>query len=164
MLQACALEFKASNKLLALIEFSSNSSYQSSIGAAPYEALYGRKCMTPLCWQDNGESFTIRPNLIQVTNEKSRVIQENIKTAQSCQKSCTDGRHRLLEFDVRDRIFLKVSPTKGITSFGMVGKLSPRYIGPYRITQQVKEITFQLELPPELPHDNPSHVIELDPV
>jgi len=146
------MDFKgAGDEQPVLIELSYNNSYHSIIGMALYEALYGRKCKNPLCWQDINESLTIGPDLIQATTNKIRVIQERMKMTQSCQKSCADRRCRPLEFEVGNRVFLKVFPTKGITRFGMTGKLNPRYIGPYLITQRVEEVAYWLELPPELP-------------
>jgi len=71
--------------------------------------------------------------------------------AHSCQNSYADGRHRPLEFEVRDQVFLKVSPTKGVMRFGMAGLLSPRYIGPYLIIKQVGEVVYRIELPSKLP-------------
>jgi len=77
MLRAYALDFKSAwDKELALIEFSYNNSYHASIGMAPYEALYGRKCRTSLCWQEIDEALTIGPKLIQATTNKVREIQE----------------------------------------------------------------------------------------
>ena len=77
MLRAYALDFKsACDEQLVLIEFSYNNGYQASIGMAPYEALYGRKCRTPLCWQKIDKTLTIGPELIQATMDKIRVIQE----------------------------------------------------------------------------------------
>jgi len=101
-----------------------------------------------------------------------------MKMAQSHQKRYADQRHRPLEFEVGDRIFLKVSPTKGITRFGMAVKLRPRYIGSYLIAQWVGEVAYRLKLPPELPRvydvfhvsqlrkyvQDPSHVIEPNPI
>ena len=139
MLRACTLDFKGAwDEQLALIEFSYNNSYYSSIGMAPYEALCGRKCKTLLCLQDINESLTIRLDLIQVIIDKIRAIQERIKMAQSHQKSCADRRCRTLEFEAGDRVFLEVCSTKGIAGFGVVGKLSLRYIGPYLLRNELE--------------------------
>jgi len=101
-----------------------------------------------------------------------------MKAAQNRQKSYADRRRRPLEFRVGDHVFLRVSPTKGITRFGKAGKLSPRYIGPYPITKRVGEVAYQLELPTEFQRvhnvfhvsqlrkyiSDPSHVVEADPI
>ncbi|WMV55008.1 hypothetical protein MTR67_048393 [Solanum verrucosum] len=99
---------------------------------APYEALYGRKCRSPIGWFEVGESGLIGPDLVQQTVEKVKLIQERLLRAQSRQKSYSDVRRRDLEFCVDDWVFLKVSPMKGVMRFGKKGKLSPRFIGPYQ--------------------------------
>jgi len=125
MLRAFALDFKkAWDEQLALIEFSYNNSYHSSIGKTPYEVLYGRRCQTPLCWQEVNKLLTIGPKFIQATTKKVRIIRGRMRVAQSRQKSYPNRRRRPLEIEVGDRVFLKVPSTKGITRFGMAGKLS----------------------------------------
>ena len=103
----------------------------------PYKALYRRKCQSPLYWDNIGERQTLGPELIQDTRDKVRVIKERMSTAQSRQKSYADNRRRPLEFEVGDCVFLKVSPLGGVMRFGKKGKLSPRFIGPFEITQRV---------------------------
>ena len=106
MLRACILDFKGSwDQYLALIELSYNNSYQKSIRMAPYEALYGRKCQTPLYWNEVGERKIIAVEnvpWIEDAYEKVKVIRKRIQTAQSRQKSYSDNRRRDLEFEVKD--------------------------------------------------------------
>ena len=84
LLRTCVLDHLGSwDEILPLVEFTYNNSYQASIGMAPFEALYGRKCRTPLCWFQDGESVLIGPELIQQTNEKIKMIQERLKTSLS---------------------------------------------------------------------------------
>ena len=83
------------------------------------------------------------------------MIQERLKTKQSCQKSYTDVRIRPLEFKVDDFVYLKVSPMKGVMRFGKKGKLSPWYIGPYRISKRIDNVAYELELPQKLAAVNP---------
>lgn len=129
MLRACALEFQGPwEDRLDLIEFSYNNSYHSSIGMAPYEALYGRKCRSPLCWSDIGESCVLGPEMIQETVEQVKLIQQKMKAAQDRQKSYADKYRRHAEFEVGEKVLLKVSPIKGVMRFGMKGKLSPKFI------------------------------------
>nr|XP_009796651.1 PREDICTED: uncharacterized protein LOC104243196 [Nicotiana sylvestris] len=116
-----------------------NSSYHSSIKMEPYEALYGRRCRSPIGWFKLGEAELLGPDLVYQAMEKVKLIQRHLKMAQSCQKSYSDVRHRDLEFQVDDWVFLKVSPIKGIMGFGKKGKLSPRYIGLYRILQRIRQ-------------------------
>uniref|UniRef100_A0A2N9IIP1 Integrase catalytic domain-containing protein n=1 Tax=Fagus sylvatica TaxID=28930 RepID=A0A2N9IIP1_FAGSY len=114
MLRACVLNFQGSwEEHLPLIEFAYNNSFHASIGMAPYEALYGRKCRSPVCWDEVGESRLVGPEIIQITSEKIRLIRERIQTAQSRQKSYADRRRRDLEFIVGDHVFLKVKPVEG---------------------------------------------------
>jgi hypothetical protein len=101
MLRLCVLDFKGNwIQYLPLVEFAYNNSYQATIGMAPYEALYGRKCRSPLYWDDVGESQILGPEMIQDTKEKVAIIRKRMLTAQSRQKSYTDKHRRKLEFDV----------------------------------------------------------------
>nr|XP_009764899.1 PREDICTED: uncharacterized protein LOC104216530 [Nicotiana sylvestris] len=117
---------------------------------APYEALYGRRCRSPIGWSEVGEAELLGPDLVYQDMEKVNLIQRHLKTAQSCQKSYSDMRRRDLEFQVDDWVFMKVSPMKGVMRFGKKGKLSPRYIGPYRILRRIGHVAYELELPQEL--------------
>ncbi|WMV46709.1 hypothetical protein MTR67_040094 [Solanum verrucosum] len=151
MLRACVINFKCNwDDHLPLIEFAYNNSYHSSIQMALYEALYGRRCRSPIGWFEVCEVGLIRPNSVHQAMEKVKVIQERVKTTQSRQKSYTDGRRRELEFEVDDWVYLKVSPMKGVMRFGKKGKLSPRYIGLYRISKRIGNVAYELELPQEL--------------
>ncbi|KAJ9564382.1 hypothetical protein OSB04_000348 [Centaurea solstitialis] len=151
MLRACIIDFGGSwEKHLPLIEFAYNNSYHSSIQAAPFEVLYGRKCRTPLCWNEVGEKQLAGPEIVQLTSDKIGQIRERLKTAQDRQKSYADKRRKPIEFRTGDSVMLKVSPWKGIIRFGKRGKLSPRYIGPFVITDRVGEVAYRLELPSEL--------------
>ena len=179
MLRACVMEFKESwDTHLALMEFAYNNSYQASIEMAPFEALYGRKCRTPVCWDEVGERRLVGPELVQITSEEVKVVRDNLKIARDRQKSYADNRRRDLQFEIGDRVFLKISPWKGVLRFGKRGKLSPRYIGPYEIVGKVGPVAYKLKLPPELSriHDtfhvsmlrkyipDPSHVLREQPV
>ena len=129
MLIACVMEFKGSwDTHLALMEFAYNTSYQASIKMAPFEALYGRKCRTPMCWDEVGERRLVGPELVKITSEKVKVVHDNLKIARDKQRSYADNRRRDLQFKIGDRVFLKISPWKGVLRFGRRGKLNPRYI------------------------------------
>ena len=119
--------------VLPLAEFSYNNSYQKSLQMAPFEALYGRRCRSPLNWSEPGERVTFGPDLVTEVEEKVRVIQNHLKTAQSHQKSCVDKHRRPLTFEGGSWADLRVSPMKGVHRFGVKGKLAPRYIGPFKI-------------------------------
>ena len=132
------------------MEFAYNNSYQATIQMSPYEALYGRRCRTPMCWDEVGERKLLGPEYVQMTTDKIQLIRERLKTAQSRQKSCADIRRKDLEFEVGDKVFLKLSPWKGIVRFEKRGKLSPRFIGPYEIMERTGPIAYRLALPPKL--------------
>ena len=119
MLRACVLDFKGSwNDYLTLVEFAYNNSYHSSIKMAPYEALYGRKCRSPVCWDEVGERRILGPEIVQRTSEKIDVIRERLRVAQSRQKSYADPRRREVEFETGDMVFIRVAPMKGVMRFG----------------------------------------------
>ena len=117
---------------------------------APYEALYGRPCRSPVCWTEVGESSITGPNLIRDTSKKVGMIQKRLLTAQSRQNSYVDIRRLTLEFKAGDYVFLKEMPKRGVIRFGKRGKLSPRYIGPFEVLERVGEVTYQLAFPPSL--------------
>ena len=151
MLRACVIDFGGNwDSHLPLIEFSYNNSYHSSIEAAPFEALYGRKCRTPVCWAEIGESQLSGPEIVQETTDKITQIKERLKTARDRQKSYADNRRKPLEFQIGDKVLLKVSPWKGVVRFGKKGKLSPRYVGPFPVIQRIGPVAYRLQLPEEL--------------
>ncbi|GKC68239.1 putative reverse transcriptase domain-containing protein, partial [Tanacetum coccineum] len=151
MLRACVIDFGSSwDPHFPLVEFSYNNSYHASIKAAPYEALYGRKCRSPICWSKIRDSQLTGPKLIRDTTEKIVQIKNRLLTARSHQKSYADRRAKPLEFEVGDMVLLKVSPWKGVVRFGKHGKLSLRYIGPFKILARVCPVAYTLELPEEL--------------
>src|SRR5437773_1747380 len=129
MLRACVSTFaKSWDECLPLAEFSYNNGYQKSLQMAPFEALYGQKCRSPLNWSELGERVTFGLDLVTEAEEKVRVIQNHLKTAQSRQKNYSNKHRRPLTFEVGNWAYLRVSPTKGVHRFGVKGKLAPRYI------------------------------------
>ncbi|GJX13090.1 putative reverse transcriptase domain-containing protein [Tanacetum coccineum] len=151
MLRACMIDFgKGWVKHLPLAEFSYNNSYHASIKAAPYEALYGRKCRSPVCWAEVGEAQLTGPELIQETTEKIVLIKQRMQAAQDRQKSYADRKRKPMEYEVGDRVMLKVSPWKGVVRFGKRGKLNPRYVRPFKVLAKVRKVAYKLELPQEL--------------
>ncbi|GJW76033.1 putative reverse transcriptase domain-containing protein [Tanacetum coccineum] len=163
MLRACVIDFGSGwDKHLPLAEFSYNNSYHASIKAAPFEALYERKCRSPVCWSEVGDAQLTGPEMIRETTEMIVQIKNRLLAARSRQKSYANVRRKPLEFKVGDKVKLKVSPWKGVVRFGKCGKLSPRYIGPFKILSRVGPVAYKLELPRELQRiHNTFHVSNL---
>jgi hypothetical protein len=131
MLRAYALQHGGSwDKSLPYAEFSYNNSYQASLKMSPFEALYGRKCRTPLHWDQTRERQIFGPEIIQEAEEQVRIIWENLRVAQTRQKSYADNRRRPLEFEEGDHVYLKVSPLRGMRRFKVKGKLSLALLDP----------------------------------
>ncbi|XP_073152622.1 uncharacterized protein [Henckelia pumila] len=153
-------------------------SLREDVMTEAHTALYGRKCRTPLHWDEVGERVVLGPEIVQQTVDMIAKVKNRMLTAQSRQKSYADQRRRELEFQVGDHVFLKVSPWKGVLRFGKKEKLSPIYIGPFEILDKVGTRAYRVALPPNLKgvHNvfhismlrkyisNPSHVIRHEPV
>ena len=101
----------------------------------PFEALYDRKCRSPLYWDEVGESGVMGPEILTEIVDKIKVVRKHLQAAQDRQKRGADTDRRLLEFEAGQYVFLKISPMKGVIGFGVRGKLSPRYIGPFEILE-----------------------------
>ncbi|GKC00786.1 putative reverse transcriptase domain-containing protein [Tanacetum coccineum] len=128
MLRACVLDFEGSWDVhLSLVEFSYNNSYHSSVRCALFEALHGRKCRSPIMWAE-----------------------DRLKVARDCQKSYSDKRRKPLEFCVVEFVLLKVSPWKGVVRFGKKGKLAPKFVGLFEITERIGLVAYRIRLPEEL--------------
>nr|CAH67149.1 OSIGBa0122F23.6 [Oryza sativa] len=151
MLRACVLDFGGSwDKNLPYAEFSYNNSYQASLQMSPNEALYGRKCRTPLLWDQTGERQVFGTDILREAEEKVKIIQERLRVAQSRQKSYADNRRRDLAFEEGDYVYLRVTPLRGVHRFQTKGKLAPRFVGPFKIVSRRGEVAYQLELPPSM--------------
>nr|GEY94253.1 putative reverse transcriptase domain-containing protein [Tanacetum cinerariifolium] len=131
-------------------EFSYNNNYHTSIKAASFEALYGRKCRSPICWAKVGDSQLTGPEIIHETTEKIIQIKNRIQAAHDRQKNYADVRRKPLELQVGDKVMLKVSLWKGVIRFGKRGKLNPRYIRPFKIIAKFGTVAYRLELPEQL--------------
>jgi hypothetical protein len=151
MLRACALQYRRSwDKSLSYAEFSYNNNYQESLKMAPFEMLYGRRCQTPLFWSETGEWKVFGPDILQEAEKQVCMVRENLRVAQSRQKSYADHRRRELSFKIRDFVYLKVSPMRCLRRFKVRDKLTLRFIGPFKILEKRGEVAYQLELPPQL--------------
>nr|GEZ25184.1 reverse transcriptase domain-containing protein [Tanacetum cinerariifolium] len=151
MLRACVIDFgKGWVNHLPLVEFSYNNSYHASVKAVPFEALYGRKCRSPVFWTEVGESQILGQELIQETTEKIVQIKQRIQAAHDRQKSYTDLKCKAMKYQVEDKVMLKVLPWKGVVCFGKQEKLNPMYVGPFKVLEKVRKVAYKLELPEEL--------------
>jgi hypothetical protein len=151
MLRACVLTYGDNwEDSLPYAEFAYNNGYQTSLQMTPFEALYGRKCRTPLGWSETGDGKIFGPDILKEAEEQVKFIQERLRTAQSRQKSYADKKRRDVEFQPEDYVYLKVTPLKGMQRFSVKGKLAPRYIGPFKVLDRRGKVAYQLELPLEL--------------
>ncbi|GKC48622.1 putative reverse transcriptase domain-containing protein [Tanacetum coccineum] len=132
------------------LEFSYNNNYHTSIKAAPFEALYGHKCRSPICWAEVGDTQLTGQEIVRETTEKIIQIKHRLQASRDRQRSYADKRRKPLEFQVGDKVMLKVSPWKGVIRFGKRKKLNPRYIRPFKILAKVGMVAYQLELPDKL--------------
>src|ERR1041384_5405552 len=147
MLRACVISFgKNWEKSLPFAEFAYNNSFQSSLNMAPFELLYGRRCRTPLNWSETGERQFFGLDMI-IAEEQVRIVCDQLKAAQSSQKSYYDRHHRQESYNLDEKAYIQVTPLEGTQRFGIKGKLAPRYIGPFRILAKCGEVAYQLELP-----------------
>ncbi|GKD72949.1 hypothetical protein Tco_1331231 [Tanacetum coccineum] len=136
IMRACVIDF--------------GSSYHLRIRCAVFEALYGRKCRSPVLWAEIRGSSLIRPKLVQEMIDKVVLVKEKPKAARDRQKSYANKRRKPLEFEVGDQVLLKVSPWKGVVRFGKKGKLAPRYVGPFEILERIGPVAYWLRLSEEL--------------
>ncbi|GJR74792.1 hypothetical protein Tco_0087157 [Tanacetum coccineum] len=158
MLRFCVIDFgNGWDRHLPLIESSYNNSYHTSIKAAPFKALYGRKCRSPVCWAEVGDVQLTGQEIIHKTTEKIVQIKSRIQAARDRQKSYADVRRKPLEFQVGDRVMLKVSPWKGVIRFGKREKLNPRYIGPFKKCLSDESLVIPLD---EIHIDDTLHFVE----
>ncbi|XP_058784482.1 uncharacterized protein LOC131659287 [Vicia villosa] len=135
---------------LPLIEFTYKYSYHSSIGMMPFEALYGQICRTLLCWHEFGECVVLGLEIVRDTTKKVKLIREKMKTSQSRLKSYRDNRRKDLEFQAGDHVFLRVTPVTSVGRALKFNKPTPRFIGPYQISEKVGNVAYKVALPPNL--------------
>ncbi|KAK9126039.1 hypothetical protein Scep_014885 [Stephania cephalantha] len=156
MLRACINDFQNGwSKYLHSIDFAYNNSYQTSIRMTLYDALYGRPCRSPTCWLDKEDKVLLGPEIIAETNNKIQIIQNRLKIAQSCQKTCADSGRKSSKLQVDELVLLKLSPMKGIQRFGKKEKFAPRFICPFSVAERIGETTYRIDHPlaPEKIHD-----------
>nr|GEX63131.1 reverse transcriptase domain-containing protein [Tanacetum cinerariifolium] len=151
MLLACVIDFgKGWDRHLPLIKFSYNNSYHTSIKAALFKAFYGHKCRSPICWAEVGDAQLTGLEIIHETTEKIIQIKKRIQVVRNRQISYVDRRRKPLDFQVGDKVMLKVSLWKGVICFGKRGKLNLYYVGPFKILIKVGTVAYRLDLPEQL--------------
>ncbi|MCI27670.1 hypothetical protein A2U01_0048870, partial [Trifolium medium] len=117
---------------------------------APFEALYGRRCRTPLCWYESSENVVLGPEIVQETTEKIKMIREKMRASQNRQKSYHDKRRKDIKFQEGDHVFLRVTSTTGVGCALKSKKLTSRFIGPYQILEMIGKVAYRIALPPSL--------------
>jgi hypothetical protein len=124
--------------------------------------LYGRRCRIPLFWNETGQRRVFGLDVLQEAEKQVHMVRENLRVAQSRQKSYADHRRRELSFEVGDFVYLKVSPIRGLHCFKVRCKLAPRFIGPFKILEKRGEVAYQSDFPPQLSDvHNVFHVSQL---
>jgi len=163
LLRTCVLDHLASwDEILPLVKFTYNNSYQASLGMTPFEALYGRKCRTPLCCFQDGKSVLLGLELIQQTNEKVKMIEKILKTSPSRKKSYADQRRKPLEFSAGEHVFFRLTPFTGVGRAIKSKKLTPKFIGPYQNLRIIGLVAYEIAFPPPLANiHNIFHVSQL---
>ena len=143
MLRACALAqgLKWEDRL-PYAEFSYNNSFQTSLKMSPYEALYGRKCRTPLNWSQTGDSRIFRTDLMMEAEKQVKEIRNRLQLAKSRQKSYYEAKHRQISFEPGEHVYLRATPIKGVNRFQTHGKLAPIFIGPFPVMSRVGTVAY----------------------
>ena len=160
-------------RLSTLTEFAYNNSYQASIKMSPFEALYGRKCHTPLSWSQPEDKLILGPEALQEMEKVVKNIQQNIKTTQDRHKSYAYKKRIHREFSVGEQVYLRINPKNSTLHIGSYAKLAPRYYGPFEVLEGVGRVAYMLVLPSHIKvHDvfhvsllkkyvhDPTHVID----
>jgi hypothetical protein len=143
---------------LHLVEFAYNNGYQNSAKLSPFKILYGRKCTTPIRWDNPADRLMVGPEILQEMENIVRKVQQNLKEAQDRQKSYADQKRRNLEFQVGDHVYMKVKAQKLSLKLGNYANLAPRFCGPLEILTRIGPVAYQLALPTNLRIHNVFHV------
>lgn len=135
---------------LYLVEFAYNNGYHSSIGMAPFQALYGRPYHTPLSWDNLEDRVLLGPEMLRDMEQQVMCIREHVSTAQDRQKKYADAHRTDKQFAVGEKVFLRVCPRKSLIRYGKGSKLAPRFVGPFEILERIGLVAYRLALPPNL--------------
>jgi hypothetical protein len=143
---------------LHLVEFAYNNGYQTSAKLSPFEILYGRKCTTPISWDNPVDRLMVGPVMLEEMENMVRKVKQNLKEAQDRQKSYVDQKRRHLEFQVGDQVYLKVKARKSSLKLGNCAKLAPRFCGTFEILSRMGPVAYQIALLANLRIHNVFHV------
>jgi hypothetical protein len=143
---------------LHLVEFTYNNGYQSSAKMSPFEILYGRKCTTPISWDNPVDRIMVGPDMLQEMELIVKKAQHNLKVAQDRQKSYADQNRLHKEFNVGDHVYLRVKEKKSSLKLGRCTKLAPRFCGPFEVLARIGPVAYQLALPTNLKVHNVFHI------
>jgi ribonuclease HI len=143
---------------LHLVEFAYNNGYHASLKMNPFEALYGRKCNTPVSWDNPADRVVVGPELLKEMEDQMIKIKQNLKTAQDKQKSYADSNRNHREFKVGDHVFLKVKANRSSLKLGSCAKLAARFCGPFEILERIGPVAYMLALPASMTIHNVFHV------
>ena len=132
------------------MEFEYNNSYHQSLGMSPFEALYRRKCRSPIHWHEARERRFLGPDEVDAVSREIEIIKNRLQASMDRQKKYTQNCRKPLEFEVCDQVFLKMSPMRGVMRFGKKRKLSSRYVRPFEVIESIGEVAYQLAFPPTL--------------
>jgi hypothetical protein len=143
---------------LHLVEFTYNNGYQASLKMSPFEALYGRKCNTPVSWDNPTDIVVLGPELLKDMEDQMVRIKQNLKAAQDRQKKYADKNMTTREFKVGEHVLLKVNPKKSSLKLGSCTKLAARFCGPFEILDRIGPVAYMLALPASMNVHNVFHV------
>jgi hypothetical protein len=143
---------------LHLVKFAYNNRYQTSIKMSPFEALYGRKCNTPVRWDNPIDRAVVGPDLLREMEEQMIKIKQNLKDYQDRRKSYADKGRNHREFKVGDHVFLKVKANKSSLKLGNFSKLAARYCGSFKIIERIGPVAYMIALPTSISVHNVIHV------
>jgi hypothetical protein len=143
---------------LHLVEFAYNNGYHTSLKMSPFEELYGKKCNTPVSWDNLADRAVIGLDLLKEMEDQMIKIKENLKDVEDRQKSYADSNRTHREFKVGDHVFLKVRTNRSSLKLRSCTKLAARFCRPFEIMERIGLVAYMLALPASMTVHNVFHV------